>query len=95
MKYIISVADTATTYKSQEEQYKFYWTESKANYYWFHDEPTVTLFNAVFKAFKMLLLKQLTFAKYELIAEPKSYEPEKLTAGVTWKWKKTHSDLSD
>ncbi len=26
------------------------------------------------------------------MAEPKSYEPEKLTAGVTWKWKKTISD---
>lgn len=26
------------------------------------------------------------------MAEPQSYEPEKLTAGVTWKWKKTHSD---
>ena len=23
------------------------------------------------------------------MAEPKAYEPEKLTAGVTWKWKKT------
>ena len=26
------------------------------------------------------------------MSEPKSYEPEKLTAGVTWKWKKTISD---
>ena len=26
------------------------------------------------------------------MAEPQSYEPEKLTAGVTWKWKKTISD---
>ena len=26
------------------------------------------------------------------MAEPKAYEPEKLTAGVTWKWKKTISD---
>ena len=26
------------------------------------------------------------------MAEPKSYEPEKVTAGVTWKWKKTFSD---
>ena len=26
------------------------------------------------------------------MADPKSYEPEKLTAGVTWKWKKTISD---
>ena len=26
------------------------------------------------------------------MAEPKAYEPEKLTAGVTWKWKKTLSD---
>ena len=24
--------------------------------------------------------------------EPKAYEPEKLNAGVTWKWKKTISD---
>jgi hypothetical protein len=27
-----------------------------------------------------------------LITGPKAYEPEKLTAGVTWKWKKTLSD---
>ena len=26
------------------------------------------------------------------MAEPKAYEPEKLTSGVTWKWKKTISD---
>ena len=26
------------------------------------------------------------------MAEPKAYEPEKLTSGVTWKWKKTLSD---
>ncbi len=26
------------------------------------------------------------------MAEPQAYEPEKLTAGVTWKWKKTISD---
>jgi len=26
------------------------------------------------------------------MADPKSYEPEKLTSGVTWKWKKTISD---
>ena len=26
------------------------------------------------------------------MAEPKAYEPEKLTSGVTWKWKKTVSD---
>ena len=26
------------------------------------------------------------------MAEPKVYEPEKLTSGVTWKWKKTLSD---
>ena len=26
------------------------------------------------------------------MAEPKSYEPEKVTAGVTWKWEKTFSD---
>ncbi|MDC0065256.1 hypothetical protein OAK15_02230 [Verrucomicrobia bacterium] len=26
------------------------------------------------------------------MSEPKAYEPEKLTAGVTWKWKKTISD---
>ena len=26
------------------------------------------------------------------MAEPKAYEPEKLTVGVTWKWKKTISD---
>ena len=26
------------------------------------------------------------------MAEAKAYEPEKLTAGVTWKWKKTISD---
>ncbi|HIM67936.1 MAG TPA: hypothetical protein EYM45_05170 [Verrucomicrobia bacterium] len=26
------------------------------------------------------------------MAEPKAYELEKLTAGVTWKWKKTISD---
>ena len=26
------------------------------------------------------------------MAEPKAYEPEKLNAGVTWKWKKTISD---
>ena len=26
------------------------------------------------------------------MAEPQAYEPEKLTAGVTWKWKKTLSD---
>ena len=26
------------------------------------------------------------------MAEPKAYEPEKLTAGVTWNWKKTISD---
>ena len=24
------------------------------------------------------------------MAEPKAYEPEKLTAGVTWKWKKAN-----
>ena len=23
-------------------------------------------------------------------AEPQDYEPEKLTAGVTWKWRNTH-----
>ena len=27
-----------------------------------------------------------------MAAEPQDFEPEKLTAGVTWKWKKTHSD---
>jgi len=27
-----------------------------------------------------------------MAAEIQDYEPEKLTAGVTWKWKKTHSD---
>ena len=26
------------------------------------------------------------------MAEPQAYEPEKLTSGVTWKWKKTLSD---
>ena len=26
------------------------------------------------------------------MADPKSYDPEKLTSGVTWKWKKTISD---
>jgi hypothetical protein len=26
------------------------------------------------------------------MAEPKAYEPEKLTSGVTWKWNKTLSD---
>ncbi len=26
------------------------------------------------------------------MADPKSYEPEKLTSGVTWKWKKTILD---
>ena len=26
------------------------------------------------------------------MAEPQAYEPEKLTSGVTWKWKKTISD---
>ena len=26
------------------------------------------------------------------MSEPKAYEPEKLTAGVTWKWNKTISD---
>jgi hypothetical protein len=26
------------------------------------------------------------------MAEPKVYEPGKLTSGVTWKWKKTISD---
>ncbi len=26
------------------------------------------------------------------MADPKAYEPEKLTSGVTWKWKKTISD---
>ena len=26
------------------------------------------------------------------MAEPQAYDPEKLTAGVTWKWKKTISD---
>ena len=27
-----------------------------------------------------------------MAAEPQDYEPEKLTAGVTWKWNKTLSD---
>ena len=27
-----------------------------------------------------------------MAAEPQSYEPEKLTAGMTWKWNKTISD---
>ena len=27
-----------------------------------------------------------------MTAEPQDFEPEKLTAGVTWNWKKTHSD---
>tara|TARA_B110000014_G_scaffold220415_1_gene176458 strand:- start:6172 stop:6381 length:210 start_codon:yes stop_codon:yes gene_type:complete len=26
------------------------------------------------------------------MAEPKAYEPEKLTSGVTWEWNKTLSD---
>jgi len=26
------------------------------------------------------------------MTEPKAYEPEKLTSGVTWKWNKTLSD---
>jgi len=26
------------------------------------------------------------------VTEPKAYEPEKLTSGVTWKWNKTLSD---
>ena len=27
-----------------------------------------------------------------MAAEPQDFEPEKLTAGVTWKWEKTLSD---
>ena len=28
------------------------------------------------------------------MTEPKAYEPEKLTSGVTWKWNKTLSDYT-
>jgi len=30
-----------------------------------------------------------------MAAEPQTYEPEKLTAGMTWKWKKNIIEVSE